>query len=64
MINPSMISISFPWLIIDFIYFYASTIVRMYPSNSFMNRSAIDSILPILSIFITAFRTIIQCREL
>jgi hypothetical protein len=35
----------------------------MYPSNSFMDGSAIDSILPILSIFITAFRTIVQRGE-
>jgi hypothetical protein len=29
-----------------------------------MDGSAIDSILPILSIFVTAFRTIVQCGEL
>jgi hypothetical protein len=64
MINPPVISISFPWLIINFIYFYAPTVARMYPSNSFMDGSVIDSILPILSIFVTAFRTIIQRGEL
>jgi hypothetical protein len=64
MINPSVISISFPWLIINFIYFYAPTVARMYPSNSFMDGSVIDSILPILSIFVTAFRTIFQRGEL
>jgi hypothetical protein len=64
MINPSVISISFSWLIINFIYFYALTVARMYPSNSFMDGSAIDSILPILSIFVTAFRTIVQRGEL
>jgi hypothetical protein len=64
MINPLLISISFPWAIINFIYFYMPNITRMYPSNSFMEGSAIDSILPILSVFVTAFRTIIQRREL
>jgi hypothetical protein len=64
LINPLLISISFPWVIIDFIYFYVPTVTRMNPSNSFMNGSAIDSILPILSVFITAFRAIVQCRKL
>jgi hypothetical protein len=47
MINPLLISISFSWVIINFIYFYAPTITRMYPSNYFMDGSAFDSILPI-----------------
>jgi hypothetical protein len=64
MISPLMISISSSWVIINFIYFYAPTVSRMYPSNSFMDGSAIDSILPILSIFVTAFRTIVQRGEL
>jgi hypothetical protein len=64
MINPLMISISFPWAIINFIYFYAPTVTGMCPSNSFMDGSAIDSILPILSVFVTAFRTNFQCGEL
>jgi hypothetical protein len=59
-----MISISFSWVIINFIYFYAPTFTRVYPSNSFMDKSAIDSIQPILSIFFTAFRTIAQRGEL
>jgi hypothetical protein len=64
MINPLLISISFPWVIINFIYFYTPTITRMYPSNSFMDGSAIDSILPILSVFVTAFKEIVQRAEL
>jgi hypothetical protein len=64
MINPFFISISFPWVIINFIRFYTPTITRVYLSNSFMDGSAIDSILPILSVLVTAFRTIIQCGEL
>jgi uncharacterized membrane protein len=51
-------------VIIDFIYFYAPTVTRMNPSNSFMDGSVIDRILPILSVFITAFRAIIQRRKL
>jgi hypothetical protein len=64
MINPLLISIPFSWVIINFIYFYAPSVTRMYPSNSFKDGSAIDSILPILSVFVTAFRTIVQRGEL
>jgi hypothetical protein len=64
MIDPLLISISFPWAIINFIYFYTPTVTGMYPSNSFMDGSAIDSILPILSVFVTAFGTIVQRGEL
>jgi hypothetical protein len=63
MINPFMISISFPWVIINLIYFYTPTVTGIYPSNSFMDGLAIDSILPILSVFVTAFRTIVQHGE-
>jgi hypothetical protein len=59
-----MISISFSRVIINFIYFYAPTVTRVYPSNIFMDGSVIDSILPILSILVTAFRTIVQRGEL
>jgi hypothetical protein len=64
MINPFLISISLSWVIINFLYFYAPTVTRVYPSNSFMDGSAIDSILPILSALVTAFRTIVQRGEL
>jgi hypothetical protein len=64
MINPFLISIPFPWAIMNFIYFYTPTVTGMYPSNSFMEGSTIDSILPILLVFVTAFRTIVQCGEL
>jgi hypothetical protein len=64
MINPLLINISFPWAIINFIYFYTPSVTWMYPSNSFMDRSAIDSILPILNVFVAAFRTIVQHGEL
>jgi hypothetical protein len=64
MIDPLLISISFHWVIINFIYFYALTVTRVYPSHSFVDGSAIDSILPILRVFVTAFRTIVQRGEL
>jgi hypothetical protein len=64
LINPLLISMSFPWVIIHFIYFYAPTVTGMDPSNSFMDGLAIDSFLPIFSILITAFRAIAQCGEL
>jgi hypothetical protein len=64
LVNPPLISVSLPWVIINFIYFYALTVTRMNPYNSFLDGSAIDSILPILSVFITAFRAIVQCRKL
>jgi hypothetical protein len=64
LISPPLISVFLPWVIIDFIYFYAPTVTTMNPSNSFMDGSAIDSILPILSVFITAFMAIVQCRKL
>jgi hypothetical protein len=54
----------FSWAIINFIYFYAPTVTRAYTSNSFVDGSAIDSILPILSVFVTAFRAIVQRGEL
>jgi hypothetical protein len=64
LINPLLMSMSFPWVIISFIYFYAPTVIGIYPSNSLMNGSAIDSFLPIFSVLITAFRAILQCGEL
>jgi hypothetical protein len=63
-IDPLLISISFPWVIINFIYFYTPTVTRLYPSNSFMDGSAIDSILPILSVPVIAFRAIDQRGKL
>jgi hypothetical protein len=63
MIDPFLISISFSWVIINFIYFYAPTVTRIYSPNSFVNGSAIDSILPIFSVLVAALRAIVQCRE-
>jgi hypothetical protein len=64
LIDPLLINIFFPWVIVNFIYFYVPTVTRVYPSNSFMDGSAIDSILPILSVLVTAFRTIVQRGKL
>jgi hypothetical protein len=64
LINPFLISISLSWVITDFIYVYAPTVTRMYPSNSFMDGSTIGSILPILNVPVTALRAIVQCGEL
>jgi hypothetical protein len=36
----------------------------MYPSNSFMDGSVIDSFMPIFSVLVTAFRAILQCGKL
>jgi hypothetical protein len=60
LINLFLVSISLPWVIIDFIYFYALTVTGMYPSNSFMDGSAIESFLPIFSVLVAAFRAILQ----
>jgi hypothetical protein len=59
MINPPVISMPFPRLIINSIYFEAPTITRMHPSNSFMEGSAIGNILPVFGILVTAFGAII-----
>jgi hypothetical protein len=64
MINPPVISIPFPRLIINLIYFLAPTITRMHPSNSFMDGSAIGSVLPVFGIPVAAFGTIIPCGKL
>jgi hypothetical protein len=64
LIDLLLINISFPWVIVNFIYFYAPTVTRVYPSNSLMDGSTIDSILPILSVLVTAFRTIVQRGKL
>jgi hypothetical protein len=64
MINPPVISIPFPRLIINLIYFQVPIITRMHPSNSFMDGSAIGSVLPVFGIPVAAFGTIIPCGKL
>jgi hypothetical protein len=64
LINPPLVSLSFPWVINDLIYFETPTVIRMHPSNSFMDGSAIDSFLPVFRIFVTTLKAISQCGEL
>jgi hypothetical protein len=64
LINPPLVSLPFLWVINDLIYFLTLTVIRMHPSNSLMDGSAIDSFLPIFRISITALRAIPQCGEL
>jgi hypothetical protein len=58
LIGPSLISLPLPGVINDLNYFLTPIITRMYPSNSFMDGSAIDSLLPVLKVPVTAFRTV------
>jgi hypothetical protein len=48
---------------IDDFNFLTPILTGMYPSNSFMDGSAIGSFLPILKVPITAFRAVSQRRE-
>jgi hypothetical protein len=64
LISPSLVSLPFPGVINDLNYFLTPIVIRMYPSNSLMDGSAIDSFLPIFKISITALRAILQCGEL
>jgi hypothetical protein len=52
LISPSQIRLSLPGMINDF-YFLTPIVNGMYPSNYFMDGSAIDSFLPILKVSIT-----------
>jgi hypothetical protein len=63
LISPSQISLSLSGMINDF-YFLTSIVNGMYPSNSFRDRSAIGSFLPILKVSVTALRAVSQRREL
>jgi hypothetical protein len=58
LVNPPLVSLPFLWVINDLIYFLTPTIIRMHPSNSLMDGSAIDSFLPVFRISITALRAI------
>jgi hypothetical protein len=52
-----------PGVINDLNYFLTPIVTRMYPSNSLMDGSAIDSLLPIFKVFVTALRAVSQCRK-
>jgi hypothetical protein len=58
LINPPLVSLPLLWVINDLIYFLTPTVIRMHPSNSLMDGSAIDSFLPVLRISVTALRAI------
>jgi hypothetical protein len=64
LIDPPLVSFSFPWVINDLNYFQTPIVIRMHPSNSLMDGSAIDSFLPVFRVLITALRAILQCGEL
>jgi hypothetical protein len=62
-ISPSLISLPLPGVINDLNYFLTPIVTRMYPSNSLMDGSAINSLLPIFKVLVTAFRAVSQCRK-
>jgi hypothetical protein len=64
LISPSQISLPLPGVVNDLNYFLTSIVTGMYPSNSFMDGSAIGSFLPILKVSVTALRAVSQCRKL
>jgi hypothetical protein len=64
LISPSQISLPLPGVINDFNYFLMPIVTGMYPSNSFMDGSAIGSFLPILKVSVTALRPVPQRRKL
>jgi hypothetical protein len=64
LISPSLVSLPFPRVINDLNYFLTPIVIRMHPSNSLMDGSAIDSFLPVFKISITAFRVVSQCGKL
>jgi hypothetical protein len=58
-----MVSLPLPGMINDFNYFLTPIVTGMYPSNSFMDGSAIGSFLPILKVSVTALRAVSQCSK-
>jgi hypothetical protein len=62
LISPSQISLPLPGVINDF-NFLTPILTGMYPSNSFMDRSVIDSFLPILKVSVAALRAVSQRRK-
>jgi hypothetical protein len=62
-ISPSLISLPLPGVINDLNYFLTQIVTRMYPSNSLMNGSVIDSVLPIFKLLVTSLRAVSQCRK-
>jgi hypothetical protein len=63
LISPSQIRLPLPRVINDF-NFLTPIVTGMYPSNSFMDGSAIGNFLPVLKVSVTALRAVSQCRKL
>jgi hypothetical protein len=63
LISPSLISLPLSGVINDLDYFLTPIVTRMYTSNYFMDGSAIDSLLPIFKVLVTALRAVSQCRK-
>jgi hypothetical protein len=63
LISPSLISLPLFGVINDLNYFLTPIVTRMYPSNSLMDGSVIDSLLPIFKVFVTALRAVSQRRK-
>jgi hypothetical protein len=64
LISPPLISLPLSGVVNDLNYFLTPIVTRMYPSNSFMDGSAIGSFLPILKVPVTALRVVPQRRKL
>jgi hypothetical protein len=64
LISPSLICLSLSGVINDLNYFLTPIVIGMYPSNSFMDGSAIGSFLPILIVSVATFRAVPQRRKL
>jgi hypothetical protein len=64
LINPSLVSLPLPGVNNDLNYFLTPIVIRMLPSNSLMDGSAIDSLLPIFRVLVAALRAVPQCGEL
>jgi hypothetical protein len=63
LISPSQISLPLPGVINDF-NFLTPILTGVYPSNSFMDGSAIGSFLPILKVSVATLRAVSQRRQL
>jgi hypothetical protein len=63
LISSSLVSMPLPGVINDLNYFLTPIVIRMHPSNSLMDGSAIDSLLPIFKVLVTALRAVPQCGE-
>jgi hypothetical protein len=64
LISPSLVSLPLPGVINDLNYFLTPIVIRMHPSNSLMDGLAIDSLLPIFKVLVTALRAVPQCGKL